>query len=79
MKTDAADEPLVDRVVRPFQQFFATDSAGGIVVLACTVVALVWANSARGDSYFHVWERTFTLGFGGLRSRSRCIIGSTTA
>jgi NhaA family Na+:H+ antiporter len=66
VKTDATDEPLVERVLRPFQQFVATESAGGIVLLACTVVALVWANSARGDTYFHLWERTFTIGFEGF-------------
>jgi NhaA family Na+:H+ antiporter len=64
--TPTPDEPLVDRILRPFQQFVATESAGGIVLLVCTVVALAWANSPGGDEYFHLWERTFTIGFEGF-------------
>lgn len=54
---------IVDRVLAPFQQFFRTGSAGGIVLLACTAIALAWANSPWGDSYFHLWEQYFTIGF----------------
>lgn len=55
-------QPFVERILRPFQQFVATESAGGIVLLVCTVAALVWANSPLSDVYFHMWERTFTVG-----------------
>ena len=60
---------IVDRVLAPFQQFFQTGSAGGIVLLACTAVALGWANSPWADSYFHLWEQYFTVGFEGARMR----------
>jgi NhaA family Na+:H+ antiporter len=48
--------PISARVLRPFQRFAHTESAGGIVLLACAAVALVWANSPWRDSYFHLWE-----------------------
>jgi NhaA family Na+:H+ antiporter len=54
------------RVLRPFQQFVRTESASGVVLLACTAAALAWANSPWSESYFHLWERTFTVGFEGL-------------
>ncbi|MGH7719863.1 MAG: Na+/H+ antiporter NhaA [Gemmatimonadaceae bacterium] len=54
--------PLIERVLRPFQQFVQTESAGGIVLLACTAVALVWANSPWAASYFHLWETPLTVG-----------------
>ena len=56
---------LVERALRPFQQFVATESAGGLVLFACALGALAWANSPWSDAYFHVWERTFTIGFEG--------------
>ena len=54
--------PLIERVLRPFQQFAETESSGGIVLLICTAVALVWANSPWADSYHSLWETKFTIG-----------------
>ena len=42
---DLVPEPLVDRLLAPFRQFARTASAGGIVLLVVTALALVWANS----------------------------------
>ncbi len=58
----SASPPLIDRVLQPFQRFFRTESAGGIVLLACTALALAWANSPWADSYHHLWETPFTIG-----------------
>ena len=55
-------EPLIERVLRPFQQFFATAAAGGLVLLACTAVALLLANSPWADAYHHFWETPITIG-----------------
>jgi NhaA family Na+:H+ antiporter len=52
----------IERLISPFQRFAHTESAGGIVLLACTAVALVWANSPLGESYFHLWESRITIG-----------------
>jgi Na+:H+ antiporter, NhaA family len=54
--TPAVNEPLVDRLLAPFRQFAATASAGGIVLLVATAIALVWANSQWADAYHHIWE-----------------------
>ena len=48
--------PIVVRVLRPFQRFAHTESAGGVVLLVCAALALVWANSPWAESYFHLWE-----------------------
>jgi NhaA family Na+:H+ antiporter len=60
------DSPLIERVLGPFQRFAGTASAGGIVLLACTVVALVWANSPWADAYHHLWEIPVTIGTSGF-------------
>ncbi len=56
--------PLVDRLLAPFRRFAHTASAGGVVLLAVTAVALIWANSPWAASYHHLWETTLTLGAG---------------
>jgi NhaA family Na+:H+ antiporter len=43
-------------VLRPFQRFAHTESAGGVFLLLCAALALGWANSPWGESYFHLWE-----------------------
>ena len=59
----AHDAALIDRVLSPFQRFFRTTAAGGIVLLSCTGIALLWANSPWAESYHHIWTLPFTIGF----------------
>lgn len=61
-----APDPI-DRIRKPFQRFTSLTSAGGLLLLWCTVVAMVWANSPYYDSYhyfFHVEK--LTIGFDDL-------------
>ncbi len=53
-------------VVRPFQEFFRLEAAGGILLLVCAVIALVWANSPWADAYFGLWQSLMTVGIGGF-------------
>lgn len=41
-----------------FNRFFASEKAGGIVLIACTIVSLLLANSAFGPGYLHIWHMT---------------------
>lgn len=43
-------------LLRAFQEFARLESSGGILLLACTVIALVWANSPWTHGYFELWE-----------------------
>ena len=52
----------LERVLRPFQQFVETGAIGGIILLATTVVALLWANSPWAASYEHLWEQKLVIG-----------------
>ncbi len=49
-------EPPIRQIVRPFQEFFRIEASSGIVLLAVTVIALVWANSPWAERYFELWE-----------------------
>ena len=51
------------RLRRPFDEFVRAEASGGIVLFVCALVAMVWANSSAADSYHHVWDRTFTIGW----------------
>ncbi len=51
------------RVLRPLQDFLRLEVSGGLVLLAATIVALVWANVAT-DSYTDLWSTEVTLRVG---------------
>jgi NhaA family Na+:H+ antiporter len=53
-------------IARPARHFLATEAAGGIVLLAATVVALAWANSPFSDSYSALWETRLRIQLGDL-------------
>jgi Na+:H+ antiporter, NhaA family len=59
------DRP-VEKVVRPFQAFADKASSGGILLIAATVVALVWANSPWGETYSELWQTKLTIGLEGF-------------
>jgi len=59
------DPTPVVRLVRLFQEFARQEASGGILLIACTAVALIWANSPWSGSYFHLWHTDPSFGFGG--------------
>jgi NhaA family Na+:H+ antiporter len=46
----------------PFERFFRGEAAGGIVLLVCTAVALVWANSPWSSAYAAILHHPLRLG-----------------
>ncbi|MEQ8791846.1 MAG: Na+/H+ antiporter NhaA [Pirellulaceae bacterium] len=46
----------VDRVIRPIVRFMHVEAASGVVLLICTIVALVLANSPWGEGFLHFFE-----------------------
>jgi NhaA family Na+:H+ antiporter len=61
---DAVEKPLGVQVRLLAQEFVRIEASGGIFLLICAIIALVWANSALSESYFHFWETELALGFG---------------
>jgi NhaA family Na+:H+ antiporter len=45
-----------EAAIRSFQRFFKAEASAGILLMAATVVAFVWANSGWSDLYFQFWE-----------------------
>ncbi|MFI2433295.1 Na+/H+ antiporter NhaA [Streptomyces sp. NPDC018693] len=51
-------------VASPSRAFLHAESAGGIVLVAAAVSALVWANSPAADGYAQFWQQKVSLGGG---------------
>lgn len=47
-----------ERLAMPFQRFAQLSSAGGLVLLFVTIVAMAWANSPWADSYERIFHGT---------------------
>lgn len=52
-------------LLRPFQEFAQWEASGGVVLLACAVAALAWANSPWAGAYAQFWNTKLMIGFGG--------------
>jgi NhaA family Na+:H+ antiporter len=60
-----SDRFLARNLARPVQRFLHVEAAGGIALLAGTIIALVWANSPWADSYHDLWETRLAFDLGG--------------
>lgn len=49
---------------RPFQAFFNKEAGSGVLLILCTIVALVWANSGLSDYYVQLWNTYIVVGAG---------------
>jgi Na+/H+ antiporter NhaA len=69
--TDGLDLPPlphapIRRVTAPFQRFLGVQAASGIVLIACTLLAMLAANSPLAGRWAAFWETDVTLRAGGL-------------
>lgn len=44
------------KVTKLFSEFFNSEKAGGLVLIACTSLSLIIANSSTGETYNNFWE-----------------------
>jgi len=51
-------------MVNPFEKFLHLESSGGILLMLCTAIAIIWVNSGYEASYHHLWEQEISFGFG---------------
>ncbi len=57
---------ILSNLLRPFEDFFKSQVAGGIVLLGATLLALLLANSPWSATYHHFWELPLSIGFEGF-------------
>jgi len=58
--------PLFEQALAPFKRFSQIEASGGLVLIACTLLALGWANSPFAPAYFALWDTSITIGFGDM-------------
>lgn len=56
----------VERWFQPLARFFQVESSGGILLLGCAVLALIWANSPWAATYTEVWQTPVEFSVGGF-------------
>ncbi|MBA2725873.1 MAG: Na+/H+ antiporter NhaA, partial [Actinobacteria bacterium] len=62
----ASDGPVPRLLARPLARFLDTEAAGGILLLAATIAALLLANSPWSDGYESFWRTELSLDLGTL-------------
>jgi Na+:H+ antiporter, NhaA family len=56
--------PRRSALIRPLRDFLATEAAGGVVVVAAAIAAMIWANSPFSGSYRSLWNTDIGLHLG---------------
>ena len=54
--------PPIERLIQPFKEFTKAEASSGIVLIICTVIALLWANTGISESYFSLWHTKISIG-----------------
>ena len=57
-------ESLFGRVLSPLERFLQRSTAGGMVLVATTVLSLVLATVLGGQNLHHFWEQSLSVSFG---------------
>ncbi len=66
LQQKATRSALARGVGLPAQSFIHAESVGGLVLVAATICALIWAN-LPGDSYSDFWHETITIDLGFIK------------
>lgn len=59
-------EPILGRILSPFELFLKRTTSGGIVLMGTTLLTLILANTFNSDAMHHFWEQNFTLSISNL-------------
>lgn len=64
----------IERLTAPFAAFMQQDAASGILLLACTAIALFAANSPLSSAWLEFWQHPFAVGPEGYELRKPVIL-----
>ena len=62
--TVRSEKRPIDKLFSPFQVFFRQEASSGILLIAATILALIWANSQWAESYIALWHTPIGFGIG---------------
>ena len=55
---------MIQKITRPFANFFKLESASGLILLFTATIALVISNSSYSEIYFNTLQKYISLGIG---------------
>ncbi len=55
---------VADQIFKPTQRFFRKEAASSILLIAATIIALMWTNSRIGETYHSFWHTEVSFAFG---------------
>ncbi|SDE26958.1 sodium/proton antiporter, NhaA family [Mucilaginibacter pineti] len=55
----------IEKLTAPVSRFIHQEHTSGIVLFISVLVAIIWVNSPFANSYHHLWDLKFSLGFNG--------------
>ena len=58
-------EPI-EKLLRPINEFLHQEASGGILLMICTFIALIWANTVWSQSYHDLWHTHLVVSIGNL-------------
>jgi NhaA family Na+:H+ antiporter len=70
----ARQSSAVVSLLGPFQRFFKLESASGILLIICTAIAMIMANSAASDAYTRMVNWEFSIQIGNFFKLSKPLI-----
>jgi len=70
----AKQTSALSAIVGPFQRFFKLEAASGILLIICTSIAMVMANSAASDAYTRIVNWEFSVQIGNVFKLSKPLI-----
>lgn len=53
-------------LTKAFKEFFDSEKAGGLILVACTLVSLILANTGAGPAWLHFWHMRIDLSLPGI-------------
>jgi NhaA family Na+:H+ antiporter len=65
-KTESIESKSPGRILRPFKVFIKTEQFSGLILILCTLIALILSNFLLFDDYNTVWATDLTIKFGDL-------------
>jgi Na+:H+ antiporter, NhaA family len=64
---DRLARKIFRQAIQPFQDFIRLESSAGLILLGCTVIALVLANSSLQQYYTSFWKIELSIGIEGMQ------------
>lgn len=54
----------IEKILAPVDNLLRNKPVSGVLLFLAVVIALIWVNSPFAESYHHLWETHFKIGFG---------------